>query len=178
MTTQIPSQTPSLSPETTTGGVVTKPVVIPADKEYHRNWYQKNKERISIEGKTYRAENKEKISERTKLYRQNHKEMFKIKDHNRFLRDKDKRLILTRKIYLRNKYGILPDQYEEMFKEQKGKCAICNKVSKRKLAIDHDHDTGLIRELLCSNCNRALGYFKDSKENLKKAVSYLERWSK
>lgn len=73
------------------------------------------------------------------------------------------------------RYGIKPEQYEEMFKRQKGKCAICKKSPKtkiRSLAIDHCHTTNKVRGLLCFGCNRAISIL-DNKEMLKKATDYL-----
>jgi hypothetical protein len=79
--------------------------------------------------------------------------------------------------------GITSIQYEEMLKSQNGVCAIChlpettvdkrtNKV--RDLAVDHDHSTGKIRELLCSKCNHAIGLLKESLDNLQSAMNYLK----
>ncbi len=67
--------------------------------------------------------------------------------------------------------------YERMYEEQNGLCAICNGEEScyrnQHLAIDHNHETGKIRALLCSTCNRALGLFKDSIEVLESAKNYL-----
>ena len=64
-----------------------------------------------------------------------------------------------------------------MFKEQNGVCAICGspEVSDRNsnLCVDHDHETGKIRGLLCNKCNRGLGYFLDNPKILKNALKYL-----
>lgn len=63
-----------------------------------------------------------------------------------------------------------------MFLEQQGKCGICNKHQSeldRTLAVDHCHNTGRIRGLLCSNCNLGLGHFKDVIENIESAIRYL-----
>ena len=70
-----------------------------------------------------------------------------------------------------------------MLADQDGTCAICNKKNKMKkskkdayqLSVDHNHDTGEIRGLLCMNCNFGIGNFKDSIEILKEAIKYLER---
>lgn len=72
-------------------------------------------------------------------------------------------------------WGLSIDDYERLVKAQGGGCAICKKPcsSGRKLAVDHDHKTGRIRGLLCSNCNLGLGKFFDNKELLRKAISYL-----
>lgn len=72
----------------------------------------------------------------------------------------------------RHAYGIEPEQYDIMFQEQKGLCAICQK--KKKLCVDHDHSTGKVRGLLCHNCNRGLGSFYDNTSFLNKAVEYLQ----
>ena len=77
----------------------------------------------------------------------------------------------------KRKYGISLEEYDTLFSLQKGLCAICDGEcpSKRSLAVDHDHVTGKVRGLLCANCNRGLGLFKDKIEALQKAVVYLEK---
>lgn len=63
-----------------------------------------------------------------------------------------------------------------MFLLQKGRCAICNEHHlnlKQGLCLDHDHETNKVRALLCHNCNRGLGSFKDSAEFIIKAYNYL-----
>ena len=63
-----------------------------------------------------------------------------------------------------------------MLEEQGGVCAICGgDENGRTLAVDHDHQTGQIRGLLCSKCNVAIGYLSDSLEILKNAFAYLEK---
>ena len=79
-------------------------------------------------------------------------------------------------------YGLSVEQYEAMVEYQDHKCKVCGEEESamdkngthRRLAIDHDHDTGQIRGLLCSKCNTALGSFRDNVENLKRAILYLE----
>ena len=80
--------------------------------------------------------------------------------------------------------GIDADRYQEMLKAQGGVCAICACPEKHRdglsgkpkdLAVDHDHATGIVRALLCSACNTALGLFNDSPELLDKARAYLKR---
>jgi tRNA splicing ligase len=73
------------------------------------------------------------------------------------------------------------EEYEKVLLSQRGVCAICNKVntitSKKgkifRLSVDHDHNTGEVRGLLCHDCNIGLGKFKDSTLLLSKAISYL-----
>jgi hypothetical protein len=77
-----------------------------------------------------------------------------------------------------NGIPITLDQYNQIFTNQNGCCAICDKHQSdepRALAVDHDHETGKVRGLLCNNCNRGIGHLKDSEETLLKAASYLAK---
>ena len=69
-------------------------------------------------------------------------------------------------------YGLKPKDVEQMFKDQDGRCLICERRGAR-MEIDHNHKTGKVRGLLCSRCNGALGQFLDDKGLLLKAVRYL-----
>ena len=81
--------------------------------------------------------------------------------------------LAARKSVFKNQYGITPEQYDQMFLAQNGKCRICKRVSNKRLNVDHCHNTGKIRGLLCWNCNIGIGYMKHSVEILKTAVQYL-----
>lgn len=82
--------------------------------------------------------------------------------------------------YLMKTYGVDYEWYESKLKEQNYKCAICGgegfsmKDTGVKLVVDHCHNEGNVRGLLCHNCNRGLGLFQDSMVNLKSAYKYLE----
>jgi len=78
-------------------------------------------------------------------------------------------------------YGITVEQYAEMLDAQNGVCAICGRPETHirkgtlcQLAIDHDHESGQVRGLLCNNCNRAIGLLKDNPKILRSAADYLE----
>lgn len=77
---------------------------------------------------------------------------------------------------LQRQYGIDPSDYSQMLDKQDGGCAICYMPPSpgKGLAVDHDHDTGKVRGLLCTSCNTALGKFP-TVEMLKRAIEYLER---
>ena len=74
-------------------------------------------------------------------------------------------------------YGLSIDQYEEMLSQQGGVCVLCGGTNRdgRQLFVDHDHETGAPRELLCGTCNRGIGNFRDNPSLLRKAAAYLER---
>jgi len=76
-------------------------------------------------------------------------------------------------------HNITIEQYDEMHKKQKGRCAICGVHQtelKFALHVDHDHETNIKRSLLCKKCNTALGMFNDSIEILINAINYLKKW--
>lgn len=66
-------------------------------------------------------------------------------------------------------------EYNAMFAEQNGVCAICSQPSDIALSIDHDHATGKVRGLLCKACNVGPGSFRDVPERLEQAAAYLRR---
>lgn len=75
------------------------------------------------------------------------------------------------------KYGITIEQFDAMLESQGGVCAVCKgpALGKGRYHVDHDHDTGKIRGLLCHKCNVALGMVQDSREHLTRLIQYLER---
>ena len=72
--------------------------------------------------------------------------------------------------------GATQEIYNELYEAQKGCCALCNEPEEKLvwLCIDHDHETGKIRGLLCPNCNRGIGLLKDNANLLRKAADYIE----
>lgn len=86
--------------------------------------------------------------------------------------------IARRKEKFKARYGITPEQYDQMVKEREGKCDICRRVptgggAVGTLNVDHDHDTNKIRGLLCWQCNIAIGYLQNDTERLANAIVYL-----
>ena len=84
---------------------------------------------------------------------------------------------------LKSKYGFTLKKYNQLFQQQNGRCVICRKPETassqygvRVLAVDHDHKTGKVRGLLCDRCNRMIGFAKENKNILQKAIKYLSRF--
>lgn len=84
----------------------------------------------------------------------------------------------------KRRYGLEPEQYEEMFFKQGGVCLICKKPETalnqhthdpRLLSVDHCHGTGKIRGLLCKRCNTGIGAFEEDPELLKAAIRYIRK---
>lgn len=88
-----------------------------------------------------------------------------------------------RKAKLKESHNLTLEQYQALVEKQLGLCAICHKPPSQEnpkemlLHVDHDHDTGEIRGLLCNCCNRGIGMLGDSAETLLSAHEYLKRCS-
>jgi len=87
--------------------------------------------------------------------------------------NKDKLAIYTRKQTLRRKYGITPEVYGQMLKSQSNTCAICELASDKILCVDHSHETGKVRALLCNACNTALGLLKEDIKIVESLKRYI-----
>lgn len=153
-----------------------------------REYREKNKEEIAAKKKAYREANKEKIAAKKaewhkknsktpeyKEYQQAYKRTDKAKTYKQAWRqaNKDKEKSYRLKAY----YNIDIVKYNNMMAIQSGCCAICKihqLETSQPLHVDHDHETGKVRGLLCHICNKTLGGFQDDIEILKSAISYLE----
>lgn len=81
----------------------------------------------------------------------------------------------SRTYLLKTLYGLSLDDYQTMLDRQDGACALClKKPGQRNLSVDHDHETGRVRGLLCQKCNRMLGGFEGSVEVLGRTVAYMQ----
>ena len=88
---------------------------------------------------------------------------------------------LSRRNQRRHNYGIT-DEYDRLFEQQEGKCAICRqpepqmwKGRRKNLAVDHDHKTGRVRALLCSECNTAYGLLHEDPQRIRLLLDYALR---
>jgi Recombination endonuclease VII len=79
----------------------------------------------------------------------------------------------SRTYHLKRRYGITAEEADAMLDAQSGLCAICRIAPAAH--VDHDHETGAVRALLCFNCNGGLGQFKDDPDVLRLAADYVER---
>ncbi len=131
-----------------------------------KEWREENKAHCKAVSKSYYESNKKERNEYSKKYYQKHKEKYK-----RLAK------IYSIEYNLKSNYNLTLEQYDKMFEEQNGNCAICGLPQlMKRLAVDHDHETGEVRGLLCACCNMQLGILED-KEFCKKALGYLDGFS-
>jgi hypothetical protein len=79
----------------------------------------------------------------------------------------------SRRKNLYQKYGLNIEKFDAMLAGQDGRCAICFEEFTQTPCIDHNHDTGAVRGLLCEDCNQGIGRLKDSIPRVKAALAYL-----
>jgi hypothetical protein len=121
--------------------------------------------------KSYRLKNLEK--EKAYNLDWNRKNRVRLRETNRNYIKQERVKQRRKKNYLLREYNLTVEQYNQMFVDQGGLCAICDK--NLRLVVDHCHLTGKIRGLLCDRCNRGLGYFKDNPKALLNASKYILR---
>ncbi len=170
------------------------------NKHYHKNkkrilaqqkeWYEKNREEILVKSKKWRDEHKDIVRERKKEYIKTHPEIV-LAAKKRF--KKSTRGIIGMKKYAKSAkgraavkrskdkhrlkwaYGLSNEDKAAMYIAQHNKCAICQKeLLINKLGIDHCHHSGIVRGLLCSNCNRGIGLFQENEEIIIAALKYVQ----
>jgi hypothetical protein len=120
------------------------------------------------------AENPAPYIARVKQWQQENSE--RLNAYRREYRSRPERKRADRDAHLRRKFGIGIDDYERMLAEQNGGCRICGTPPPENgsLHVDHDHDTGQIRGLLCVSCNNAIGALKENLDIFLAAMAYLE----
>lgn len=82
--------------------------------------------------------------------------------------------------HIKYQYGLTKEQYQEMMVQQNNACAICKQSEThivngklRTLSVDHNHDTGQVRKLLCHSCNAALGLLKEDPQIMFEMIKYI-----
>lgn len=138
-------------------------------REYRKN----NVEIVKAIEKRTRKKNAQKIRERSaKWYQDNREKALQYRAEYR--KQKADKVRLGK---IKSTFGLSASEYATMIDSQDHKCAICGRHENeltRRLAVDHCHNKGKVRGLLCGQCNTGLGQFKDSIEILSKAIAYLE----
>jgi len=163
-------------------------------------WYQSNRAKVLADKKVYYAERREALKQKQRDYREANAEKVRAKDRERgrirradteqvlvqrqrakdwYYRNRSYALEKTRAARLMKDYGMTLEQYDSRCAAQGNRCAICRRHSDTlpsRLVIDHCHDTGIVRGLLCDDCNMAIGRLGDTAANLAAAYSYLVKF--
>jgi hypothetical protein len=157
-------------------------------REIQKRYREANRERVRGNQRSYREANREKINakargsveknrERGRKWRFGNPE--RSKQHTRVwvAANKEKRIGVARTSHLKITYKLTPREWDEMFVNQEGRCAICHKHHNDcplGLQVDHDHKTKRVRGLLCQSCNTGIGHLREDVELLSRAIEYLQ----
>ena len=142
----------------------------------------KNRERAAA----YRRANPEKVRETRRRARekalQDPDKIIQLRGYQLVYREKNRQELIAKQRY--RKFGITHAEYAELHQRQKGLCAICFKPETatrngkvKSLAVDHCHESGKIRGLLCYECNTGIGKLHEDENILMAAVKYLKEHS-
>ncbi len=163
-------------------------------KEHSKEYHKRNRQKIIERAKNWRIENKDKYNEfyrkryTNPIYREKHAKVvdnWRAKNLDRareYSREYAKNHpIEQRRQWLKRAYGISLETYQILLESQNGKCAICGKENAHKrtkyLFVDHNHNTGKVRGLLCQKCNSLIGYSDENVNNLNMAIEYLKKYT-
>lgn len=116
----------------------------------------------------------EQIEEREKKSKEYQKALYLARKDTKEYKD---RMLYNR---MKREYGLSKEQYDLLVENHKSRCAICNEHNDNlthSLCIDHNHDTGKVRGLLCKKCNTMIGLANDDVELLQKGIAYLCSYS-
>jgi hypothetical protein len=133
-----------------------------------KDWKSKNSESVAAYQKQWREENFEHLSNYSKAYMAEYTQKPKVQAD-----------IFKRNLW--KNYRMTTHEFNELWGLQDGKCAICSVVllprgrQNDSAVVDHNHDTGAVRGLLCRSCNVGVGLLKDNTEILKSAAKYLTK---
>ena len=136
------------------------------DKEKQKLYWRKYQQ--SDKRKAYKAEWHKNNPDKVAVYQERHVARRK--------KDPVKYRTYFRNRHLITKYGITQEWYDQTAEAQGGLCAICghpDRSAKAILHVDHCHDTGKVRGLLCHHCNVGLGHFRNDPALLSRAATYL-----
>lgn len=141
------------------------------NREASRKWREANPELANALTREWRAKNKEKVKVQNAAWRAARTP----EELSAYGREAYRRHRRTH--HLNKKFGLSNDQYEAMVLAQDGRCALCPRTDhpEKRLAVDHDHQTGKIRALLCDRCNRGIGLLDEDAARLRASADYLER---
>lgn len=160
---------------------------------YSKEWHANNPDRAKINRKRFKENNPNYFNEYQKQWIKDNPDKYKditkrCYDNNRdaiLKQQREYRLTPKGNSNLKNsqlklKFDITIDDYNQMLKKQGECCAGCKRHKsefKRALAVDHNHDTGKIRGLLCYKCNSAIGYLKEDVATLDRLKEYLLKYN-
>lgn len=113
------------------------------------------------------------VGVRVRIRADHHPQCWTVEQRRRRRQKRTTRQVVSREQRLKLRYKLRPGEYEALLAAQGGTCAICLQPPPYKLFVDHCHETGRVRGLLCAPCNSGLGMLRDRPERAARAAIYL-----
>jgi hypothetical protein len=139
-----------------TGRDGTRPECRACTKAWRKGWYTENREREIQRVLAWQREHPDLLAARMEAFRA-----------------AGKKKVSDRKSHLKRKYGLTLDEFDRLLEAQGGVCVICGREGVDH--VDHDHNTGRVRGILCFQCNVAIGLLEDDVDRIAAAIAYLDR---
>lgn len=145
---------------------------------YDRERYRRNATAVKARVVKWRLDNPEKVLAYGRRWKKKNKPAVQKYGKQRYANRQEQQTAYARQ----KKYGVTPEQYQQMLEVQAHACALCGRLDRDcirgGLCIDHCHQSTKVRSLLCHMCNGGLGFFQESPILLRKAADYLETHKK
>ncbi len=142
-----------------------------------KEWREKNPEKFKAARDAWMALNKDRTSQKKREYYERNRNTINARHKLEYQRRKAQGKVNPHATRLRLKYGMTVEDYDLLMEAQNGQCAICGATSSksrhRKLVVDHCHATGVVRGLLCDDCNVGIGRLRDVGAMVQRAADYL-----
>lgn len=148
-------------------------------KKQSRDWYDANKDRANANSVAWRLAHPERAKATQKRHRERNKE--RLHAENAIYRAKPEKKLLRYLAHILAKYGLTQQAFYEHLQEQHGLCKnpgcavrLDDKTRVTKVNVDHNHETGEVRGMLCNGCNTSIGHLLESEKKLTGLINYLK----
>lgn len=138
-----------------------------------KRWREANKDKCRENSKRWREKNKDKTRERNAKSKLKYGKAYYAEQMREWRKANPDSVKNTE---LKKRFGITLREYNVMLAAQGGVCAVCGQICTRALSVDHCHETGQIRGLLCAGCNTALGLLGEDVVRMKSLIAYVHKW--
>ena len=155
------------------------------DRLATKRWQLAHPDSLKAANKRYREKHRAQANEKSRIWRLEHP-MQRRKMHDKWYKTHRNSVIEKSMAWVKNnrdkaqinqrhhRYGLSQEVYDQILKNQLGRCAICQEGFKKTPHVDHDHKTDKVRGLLCRRCNTGIGQLGDNLQVLRQATAYLE----